>query len=105
MQVDVEGLDAVIGVRQVQDGGWEMLVEPRVTMEQLVRACAAYNLRPPVVPEFRKITVGGSIAGIAGSCADCRVGVAPNLSCLVCLPRALPSWCPDGGSGADSTNR
>ena len=105
MQVDVEGLDAVIGVRQVQDGGWEMLVEPRVTMEQLVRACAAYNLRPPVVPEFRKITVGGSIAGIAGSCADCRVGVAPNLSCLVCLPRALPSWCPDGCSGADSTNR
>ena len=51
---------------QLEDGSWEMLVEPRVTMEQLVRAAAAYNLRPPVVPEFRRITVGGSIAGIAG---------------------------------------
>ena len=68
MQVDVSGLDAVIGLRQVDDGSWEMLVEPRVTMEQLVRAAAAYNLRPPVVPEFRRITVGGSIAGIAGVC-------------------------------------
>jgi FAD/FMN-containing dehydrogenase len=68
LQVDVSGLDAVIGLRQVDDGSWEMLVEPRVTMEQLVRAAAAYNLRPPVVPEFRRITVGGSIAGIAGVC-------------------------------------
>jgi len=74
LQVDVKGLDAVIGLRQLDDGSWEMLVEPRVTMEQLVRAAAAYNLRPPVVPEFRRITVGGSIAGIAGESSSFKYG-------------------------------
>jgi delta24-sterol reductase len=72
--VDVRNLDAVIGLRQLDDGSWEMLVEPRVTMQQLVRAAAAYNLRPPVVPEFRKITVGGSIAGIAGESSSFKHG-------------------------------
>jgi FAD/FMN-containing dehydrogenase len=85
MQVDVSGLDAVIGLRQVDDGSWEMLVEPRVTMEQLVRAAAAYNLRPPVVPEFRRITVGGSIAGIAGLCV-CVCVCACIYTCMhVCV--------------------
>ena len=73
-QLDVSGMDAVIGLRQLDDGGWEMLVEPRVTMEQLVRAAAPYNLRPPVVPEFRKITVGGSIAGVAGESSSFKHG-------------------------------
>jgi hypothetical protein len=36
LQLDLDELDAVLGVRQLEDGSWEMLVEPRVTMEQLV---------------------------------------------------------------------
>ena len=40
----------------------------------MMRAAAAYNLRPPVVPEFRKITVGGSIAGIAGESSSFKHG-------------------------------
>src|SRR3972149_7541406 len=39
------------------------LVEPRVTMEQLAKATLAYGLMPPVIPEFKGITVGGAIAG------------------------------------------
>lgn len=45
----------------VQKG--EVLVEPRVTQEQLVQALLPLGWIPPVVAEFRKITVGGAIMG------------------------------------------
>lgn len=40
-------------------------VEPRVTMEKLVRETLKWGLLPPVVPEFKGITVGGAIMGAA----------------------------------------
>lgn len=40
-------------------------VEPFVTMEQLVDATLLHSLLPPVVPEFKSITVGGAINGTA----------------------------------------
>lgn len=49
-------------------------VEPRVTMEKLVRACLRYNLIPPVVPEFKGITVGGAINGWAIESSSHRWG-------------------------------
>lgn len=39
------------------------LVEPRLTMEELVDATLPYNLAPAVLPEFKSITVGGAING------------------------------------------
>jgi len=39
------------------------VVEPRVTMEQLVQATLPYGLTVPVIPEFKGITVGGAIMG------------------------------------------
>lgn len=49
-------------------------VEPRVTMEQLVEATLGLGLIPPVVPEFKEITVGGAIMGGAGESGSHRFG-------------------------------
>lgn len=40
-------------------------VEPGMTMSELVEAFLPYGLIPPVVPEFKGITVGGAIQGAA----------------------------------------
>lgn len=66
LQVDVSSLGGILGVEEVPGGGWQALVEPRVTMEQLVRTLLPMGFVPEVVPEFRKMTVGGSINGLAG---------------------------------------
>lgn len=50
------------------------IVEPRVTMEELVRATLPYGLTVPVVPEFKGITVGGAIMGVAAESASHRWG-------------------------------
>jgi FAD/FMN-containing dehydrogenases len=50
------------------------LVEPRVTMEDLIKATRPYGLTVAVVPEFRGMTVGGAIIGMAGESASHRYG-------------------------------
>lgn len=40
-----------------------VVVEPRVTFDRLVKATLAKGLVPPVVPEFKEITVGGAYSG------------------------------------------
>lgn len=47
-----------------------VLVEPRVTMESLVNATLPYGLTAPVIPEFKNITVGGAILGMAAESAS-----------------------------------
>lgn len=42
-----------------------VVTEPGVTMEQLVDFTLKHDLLPPVVPEFKGITVGGAIMGAA----------------------------------------
>ena len=74
------------------------IVEPRVTMEKLVKATRDYGLMPPVVPEFKGITVGGAIMGGAAESASDRWG-SFNDTCiayeLICgdgsLLRATPT--------------
>lgn len=50
------------------------IVEPRVTMEELVQATLPYGLIPAVVPEFKGITVGGAIMGGAGESSSHHFG-------------------------------
>jgi hypothetical protein len=50
------------------------LVEPRVTMEELVKATLVHGLCPPVVPEFKGITVGGAIMGGSAESASHKWG-------------------------------
>lgn len=51
-----------------------IVVEPKVTMEDLVAATLTYGLVPPVVPEFKGITVGGAISGGATESSGCQYG-------------------------------
>ena len=56
------------------------LVEPRVTMKELVHSTLSYGLLPPVVPEFKGITVGGAIMGAAAESSSHLFGTF-NDSC------------------------
>lgn len=66
------------------------IVEPRVTMEQLVKATLAHGLIPPVVPEFKDITVGGAVMGGAGESGSHKWGSFND----ICL--SLEILCGDG---------
>lgn len=46
------------------DEQW-IFVEPRITFEKLCQFTLKYKLLPPVVPEFKSITLGGAIMGTA----------------------------------------
>ena len=50
------------------------LVEPNVSMGQLVDATLERGLIPQIVPEFPAITVGGAFAGTAGESSSFRYG-------------------------------
>jgi Delta24-sterol reductase len=50
------------------------IVEPRVTMEALLKATLAYQLMPAVIPECKGITVGGAIMGGAAESSSHRWG-------------------------------
>lgn len=54
------GLDEIIEINQEELFAF---VEPFITIETLVKALMKQNLVPLVVPEFKKITVGGAIMG------------------------------------------
>lgn len=58
-------LSSLSHVLQIDVANQRALVEPSVTMEQLVKATLEFDLIPPVVPEFKGITVGGAIMGAA----------------------------------------
>jgi delta24-sterol reductase len=51
------------------------LVEPNVSMEQLVDATLPLGFIPPVVMEFPAITVGGGFSGTSGESSSFRNGV------------------------------
>ena len=50
------------------------IVEPNVSMDQLVIETLRHGLVPPVVPEFPGITVGGAFAGTAGESSSFKYG-------------------------------
>lgn len=66
------------------------IVEPRVTMEELVRATLPYGLLAPVIPEFKGITVGGAIMGASIASSAHKWGLF-NDACL-----AFEIICGDG---------
>ncbi|HUD01087.1 MAG TPA: FAD-binding oxidoreductase, partial [Rhabdochlamydiaceae bacterium] len=58
-----------------------IIVEPRVTMEQLVHAALEKGMMVPVIPEFKGITVGGAIMGGGLESASHRYGLFSD-NCL-----------------------
>ncbi|KAJ5075416.1 24-dehydrocholesterol reductase [Anaeramoeba ignava] len=59
-KIDISKLDKIISIDIKEK---TIIVEPRVTMEKIVRFTKYYNLIPKVIPEFKGITVGGAIQG------------------------------------------
>ncbi|KAF2753866.1 FAD binding domain-containing protein [Pseudovirgaria hyperparasitica] len=53
----------------------EVLVEPNVSMDYLLRETLKHGLLPAVVPEFPGITVGGAFSGTAGESSSFRHGL------------------------------
>ncbi|KAK1081270.1 hypothetical protein LTR33_004828 [Friedmanniomyces endolithicus] len=69
--VDTSTLNHVLNVNPESK---TCLVEPNVSMDQLVDATLPYGLVSPVVMEFPGITVGGGFAGTAGESSGFRYG-------------------------------
>lgn len=53
--------------------------ETRATMQQLVRTTLSHGLIPPVVPEFKGITVGGAIMGCAAESGSHKWGIFSDI--------------------------
>jgi FAD/FMN-containing dehydrogenase len=61
-QLDCSSLNHIL---QIDTQRRIAIVEPRVNMEDLVKATLSHGLIAPVIPEFKGITVGGAIMGSA----------------------------------------
>ena len=59
----------------------KIVVEPRVTMEELAKAALKEGMMVPVIPEFKGITVGGAIMGGGMESASHRYGLFSD-NCL-----------------------
>lgn len=77
-KIDINKLNRVISIDKKRGVA---LVEPRVTMEELVKATLPYGLIPEIVPEFKGITVGGAIMGTAIESSSFKYGQF-NDTCL-----------------------
>ena len=70
--LDLGNFDSIIKIDHEKG---VVIVEPRVTMERLVKALLKEGMIIPVVPEFKGITVGGAIMGGAEESASHRWGI------------------------------
>ena len=77
-QLDINKLNRVLSI-DVKKG--VVVVEPRVTMEQLAKATLKHGVMVPVIPEFKGITVGGAIMGAGIESSSHRFGIFSD-SCL-----------------------
>ena len=76
--LNIGKLKRVLNINKQALTAW---VEPRVTMEELLNATLQQELLPPVLPEFKTITVGGAICGAAIESTSHRYGQF-NDNCL-----------------------
>jgi delta24-sterol reductase len=76
--INVSKLNYVIEVNSLEK---YVVVEPNVSMRELVNATLHHGLIPPVVMEFPEITVGGAIQGGAGESSSFRQGLFHDI-CL-----------------------
>ena len=77
-QLDINKLNRVLSI-DVEKG--VVVVEPRVTMEQLAKATLKHGMMVPVIPEFKGITIGGAIMGAGIESSSHRYGIFSD-SCL-----------------------
>lgn len=76
--IDISGLNQIIKIDPTENIA---LVEPTVSMSQLVDSCLAQNVVPKVVMEFPGITCGGAVKGAALESSSFKFGQF-NDTCL-----------------------
>ncbi len=69
--IDISNLNQVVSMNVEKRTA---IVEPNVSMDQLVKATLKYGLVPPIVMEFPGITVGGAIQGNGGESSSFKWG-------------------------------
>ncbi len=77
-QLNINHLNRIL---QIDPIGRRIIVEPRVTMEQLAHAALEKGMMVPVIPEFKGITVGGAIMGGGMESSSHRYGLFSD-NCL-----------------------
>ena len=93
--VDTSKLNRIISLNREKA---TIIVEPNVSMDELVAETLLYGFVPPVVPEFPGITVGGAFAGTAGESSSYKHGffdrtvnwveiILANGECLIASPQ------------------
>ncbi|MFB6180393.1 MAG: FAD-binding protein [Candidatus Nanohalobium sp.] len=70
--VDVDDLDHFV---EVDEDSKTALVEPDISMRQLVDKTLQHGLLPHVVPEFPEITMGGAVEGGGGESSSFKYGL------------------------------
>lgn len=70
--IDINPLNRILQIDPIER---TVLAEPRVTMEELLKATLPYGMMVPVLPEFKGITVGGAIMGAGLESASHRFGL------------------------------
>jgi len=77
-QLDINHFNRILSI---DTANRSILVEPRVTMEQLAKATIEHGMMVPVIPEFKGITVGGAIMGAGLESSSHRFGLFSD-NCL-----------------------
>jgi hypothetical protein len=77
-QLNINQLNRIL---EIDIKGARIVVEPRVTMEQLSSEALKHGMMVPVIPEFKGITVGGAIMGGGLESASHRYGLFSD-NCL-----------------------
>lgn len=76
-RLDLSPLNHIVRVNTEKQ---TVVVEPRVTMEELVAATLPFGLIVPIVPEFKGITVGGALLGGATESSGHKWGLFHDLA-------------------------
>jgi len=71
VKLDISNFDELIEINKEE---LFIYVEPNIRMDKLVEKLLPMGFRPQVVPEFKGITVGGAIQGLAGESSSFEYG-------------------------------
>lgn len=72
IKLDISDFNQVVSINKEE---LFVYVEPNVRMDELVAYLLPLKFRPQIVPEFKGITVGGAIQGLAGESSSFQYGL------------------------------
>ena len=72
VKLDISNFNQIVLINKEEEF---IYVEPNIRMDELVAYLLPLGFRPKVVPEFKGITVGGAIQGLAGESSSFKFGL------------------------------